>query len=388
MIKLKIKRGKETPVIHKHHWIFSGAVERIPEFESGEIAEIYSFRDDLLGHAFLNNGTTILGRMINFSKSDPFDSIRYNIQRAAEMRKSLFDEEKTNTYRVVNGEGDFLSGLIVDRYNDVLVIQIVASGFNKNKQVVVDELVKIFNPKCIYEKSTSPARVKEGLESIEAELYGSMPDKVIVKEYGVTFDVDIKTGQKTGLFLDQREMRKLIGEISFNKNVLNCFSYTGGFSLYSALNGAKSVTSVDSAADAVEISKKNFELNKLGVNEHKFIATDAFKFLNEDKLDYDIVILDPPAFAKKKQDIPNARKGYLNLNRSALSKMKPGTFLLTCSCSYHIDRYLFESIINRAANETGRTIKVISRQILAKDHPINPFHDENDYLKSLLLYVE
>lgn len=387
-IQLKLKRGKEIPVKNRHHWIFSGAVENIPRFQNGDIAEVLSHNREFLGYAFLNNGTTILARMINFEKKDPFESIRANIRAASELRKSVFKESETNCYRLVNGEGDYLSGIVIDRYADVFVIQIVSSGFERYKKLIVEELVKSFKPKCIYEKSNSPARSKEGLKMSEGVLYGELPSELIVRENNIFFKVDIKNSQKTGLFLDQKEMRKMIGDLSFGKSVLNCFSYTGGFSLYAAKGGANTVTSIDIAKDAIETAKENFTLNKISHNNHKFLAEDAFQFLSRDSLKYDVIILDPPAFAKKREDLPNAKKGYLNINKTALAKIPSGGFLLTCSCSYHMTYDIFEEVITRAANETGRKIKILSKQILGKDHPLNLFHNEIDYLKSLLLYVE
>jgi 23S rRNA (cytosine1962-C5)-methyltransferase len=349
---------------------------------------VYSFSDELLGHALMNNDTSIACRMVNFDSADPLTSIKLNIIKAINLRKALFNDSITNTYRLINGEGDNIPGLIVDRYNKVFVIQIVSSGIDVIKDTIVEIISKELEVDCIYEKSDMPARKKEGLEEFQGILMGKLNDRIEVLENGVKFIVDIKHSQKTGLFLDQREMRNLVGTYAKNKRVLNCFSYTGGFSLYAALNGAKSVTSVDIAKDAVELTKDNFTANNLPLDKHEFLALDVFEYLNSNNLDFDFVILDPPAFAKKKEDVWNAKKGYLNINRTALKKMPKSSFLLTCSCSYHVDQSLFESIVKQAALESKRNVKVLSKHRLASDHPINLFHSEMDYLKSLLLFVE
>lgn len=383
-----LERGKDRPIRDRHHWIFSRAIKSAPNYQNGDILPVYSNDGELLGHAMLNKDTAIAGRMVNFDSTDPVTSIKLNIKRAIEYRKALFKNEQTNAYRLVNGEGDNLSGLVIDQYNKVFVIQIVSTGMDKLKDVIIETLKNETEVECIYEKSTIHARRKDGLESFEGVLYGNLPEKVEILEHGVKFLVDIKQSQKTGLFLDQREMRKLVGEYTKDRTLLNCFSYTGGFSLYAAKNGAKKVVSVDIAPEAVELSKENFKANNLDVNKHEFVATDAFEYLHNQDLNFDFIILDPPAFAKKKEDLPNARRGYLDINRTTLRKMPSNSFLLTCSCSYHLSEEMFEDIVKQAALDTGRKIKIITKHRLAGDHPINPFHSELDYLKSLLLYVD
>lgn len=383
-----LNKGKERPVREKHHWIFSGAIAYSPKYNNGDILPVYSADNQLLGHAMMNNDTSIAGRMINFDSTDPNASIRLNIKRAIKFRAELFKNEDTNAYRLINGEADNLSGLVVDKYNKVLVIQIVSTGMD----LLINDICKILQEEldieCIYEKSTIGARKKEGLKDSERILWGKLPEKVEIKENGIKFLVDIKNSQKTGLFLDQREMRKLVGEFAKDRSVLNCFSYTGGFSLYAAKMGAKRVVSVDIASDAVNASKENFKANGLNVDNSDFKAVDAFEFLHTEQLNYDFIILDPPAFAKKREDIPNAKKGYMNINKTAFRKMPANSFLLTCSCSYHVDQQMFESIIKQAALDAGRNVKVIAKHRLASDHPLNIFHNEMDYLKSLLLFVD
>ncbi len=390
--KVILNPGKERPIQNRHHWIFSGAIKHAPDYENGEIMQVYSANEELVGHASFNKNTVIAGRMINFDSSDPMETIKLNIQRAIELREKLFDKN-TNTYRLINGEGDGISGLVVDRYNDVLVLQIVAVGIDQIKMFIVEtlkeEFKKINKPlSCVYEKSTIHARRKEGLQSFEGALFGKLEQKIEVLENGVKFLVDVNQSQKTGLFLDQREMRKLVGEMARGKNVLNTFSYTGGFSLYAMKGGAKSVTSVDIAAEAIELSKKNFELNGFNVENNGFVAADAFRFLHDEPLDYDFIILDPPAFAKKKEDLEKAKRGYGDINRTTLRKMPVNSFLLTCSCSYHVPEEIFEKVVMAAARDAGRNVRIVQKHRLAMDHPINIYHSEIDYLKGLLLYVD
>lgn len=383
-----LQRGKERPIKDKHHWIFSGAIAKAPNYSNGDILPVYSASGELLGHAMMNKDTSIAARMINFDSTDPVSSIKLNIKRAIKYRQELFRDQNTNAYRLINGEGDNLSGLVIDKYNNVLVVQIVSTGMDKLINEIVSVLTNELNVDCIYEKSTIGARKKEGLPDMERILFGKLPDKVEILENGVKFLVDIKNSQKTGLFLDQREMRKLVGEFAKDRTVLNCFSYTGGFSLYAAINGARKVVSVDIAQDAVNLSKDNFVVNKISTDNHEFRAVDAFDYLHNQELNFDFIILDPPAFAKKREDIPNARRGYLDINKTALRKMPSNSFLLTCSCSYHMDQRMFEDIIKQAALETGRKVKIIAKHRLASDHPLNVFHNEMDYLKSLLLYID
>jgi 23S rRNA (cytosine1962-C5)-methyltransferase len=327
--------------------------------------------------------------MINFSNQDPLESLKENIKNAVTLRNKLFGPE-TNAYRLINGEGDLIPGLVVDRYNKVLVIQIATQGIEKLKETLVEMLIeatKEWGIESIYEKSNMPARGKDGLQNFAGFVWGEKIESAVVLENNIKFEVDFIKGQKTGLFLDMREMRKLVGEYSKDKTVLNCFSYSGGFSLYAAMGGAKSVTSVDSDAGAIEMSKKNFEINNIKTP-HLPIAVDAFKYLNDDPLQYNFIILDPPAFAKKKEDLPQAKRGYGQINRLVLSKIPVGSFLLTCSCSYHLDKEEFEQVIKKAASDARRSVKIVSKHHLAGDHAININHSEVDYLKSILLYVE
>ena len=386
--KITLKKGREIPVKNHHHWIFSGAIDGLPAYENGEILAVYTFDGNILGHAYFNKTTDIAGRMINFDNLDPVTSLKQNILEAIMFRENFFDKS-TNCFRLINGEGDAVPGLVVDKYNDVLVIQISTWGIEKLKQEVLGVLKDFYKDKisCIYERSDISSRKREGLQNSRGFLLGQEKSRVEVLENGIKFDVDFINGQKTGLFMDMREMRHLVTHISENKRVLNCFCYTGAFSLYALKGNANSVTSVDISKDAVEAVKAHLVLNKFDPEKNPAIAEDVFDFLRKESLDYDLVILDPPAFAKKKSDLDSAKKAYYEINKTSFSKMPAHSMLLTCSCSYHLDELTFERIVAKAAKDAGRTIKMMSKHRLAPDHPINMYHTEMDYLKSMLIYV-
>ena len=382
-----LKPGRDKAIKNKHHWIFSGAVSYISEFNNGEILPVYSANGELLGQAYCNKKTSILGRMLSFGEINPIKELENNLASAIGMRQSLFNEKLTNCYRLVNSEGDSIPGLIIDKYAEVLVIQSATAGIDLLKPQIVDFLVKKLKPITIYEKSDLSSRREEGLTMSEGLLFGKEIKSVEVVENGIKFIVDLVNSQKTGFFLDQREMRVWVGELAKNKTVLNCFGYTGGFSLYAAKVGAKQVDTVDISAEAIKRAEENFKLNNFR-GQFGFIVDDVFEFLRAKELNYDLIILDPPAFAKKKNDIIKACRGYKDINRLALQKMPVGSVLITSSCSYHVDEKLFQTVVFQAAVEAGRKVRIIGRHHLAPDHPINIFHPEGEYLKSLVLYVE
>lgn len=386
--KLVLKPGRDKAVRNFHHWIFSGAIQNVSNYEDGEILSVYSHNGERLGFAYCNHQTSITGRMLSFGKVDPMEQLKKNIDSAIEMRARLFDKKSTNCCRLINSEGDGIPGLIVDKYNEVLVVQIATAGISKLKEYLVDYLVKKLKPHAIYEKSDLPSRREEGMEMTEGFLYGGNSGEIEVMENGLKFKIDLENSQKTGFFLDQREMRVLVGKLSKDKKVLNCFSYTGGFSLYAWQGGASQVDSVDISEEAIQTAKNNFVLNNFDVKKNNFIAEDVFEFLRKDDLNYDLIILDPPAFAKKKNDVVKACRGYKDINRLALQKIPAGGVLVTSSCSYHVDEKLFQTVVFQAAVEAKRKVRIIERHHLAPDHPINIYHPEGEYLKSLVLWVE
>lgn len=386
--KVILKKGKEKPLRNKHHWIFSGAIQTLPSFSPGDILPVYSSEKELLGSAYFNSSSSIIGRMLSFGSEDPLACVKNNLKRAIALRKNYFKESETNAYRLINGEGDRIPGLIVDRYADVLVIQVSTLGIERIKKDILSFLMEHY-PSCrmILEKSQLPSRKEEGLKNFEGLLHGEEIDEVEVVENSVKFLVSFSQSQKTGFFLDQRDMRNLVGQLANNKKVLNCFSYSGGFSLYAARMGADKIVSVDRSQSAIDLAQRNFDLNGYPSPEGSLLCEDVFQYLREDPLDYDLVILDPPAFAKKKEDIKKACRGYKDINRLALQKMPPSSLLLTCSCSYHVDEKLFQTVVFQAASESSREVQILTQHRQAFDHPVNIFHPEGKYLKSLLLYV-
>lgn len=383
--KASLKPGKDKPLLNRHHWIFSGALAHLPPHEPGEILAVESASSLILGYAYFNRKSSIVGRMVSFNE-EPLIAIEKALIDAIELRKTLFDAN-TNAYRLINGEGDGLPGLIVDRYDDHLVIQISTLGMDKLKPFIVEILDRELAPKAILEKSLSPSRSEEGLKPLQQVLKGEVAKNIPVLENGLKFLVDPVDGQKTGFFLDQREMRRLVQEKAHGKRVLNCFSYTGGFTAYALAGGAIQADSVDISANAIEEAKTNCLINGFAPEKSGFYAEDAFEFLRKNDLQYDLIILDPPAFAKRAKDVVAACRGYKDINRTALQKMPKGSTLITCSCSYFVDEKLFQQVIFQAAAEAKRTVRIIGKHRQAEDHPVNLFHPEGSYLKSLVLYV-
>lgn len=385
--RLSLKPDKDRPIRQRHHWIFSGAVLDAPVYEDGAIAEVFSSKGESLGIALLNKGKSIVGQMIAYGTESLEEALKGRIADAAALRRRLFDPSHTNAFRLINTEGDGIPGLIVDSYNGVLVLQISSAGIERLKEKIVSLLIAEWAPVAIFEKSTSSLRKREGLSDQKGHLYGDLNPEVEVLENGLKFSVHVLEGQKTGLFLDQRDMRAQIRELSRNKKVLNCFSYTGGFSLAALAGGAIQVDSVDISAKCGPAIERNLILNNIPLEKHRFVARDAIDYVIQEPLDYDLLILDPPAFAKKRQDIPKASHAYRKLNKKVIEKMKPGALLLTCSCSSQIDDDLFQTILFKAALEAGRKARVLGSHRQAADHPVSLYHPESTYLKSLLLEI-
>ncbi len=388
-VAVNLKQGREVHARNHHPWVFLGAVASFPEFENGSILPVHDYLNNFLGYGYFNRGQSIVGRMISFRQEDPLDTIIKNINNAISTRTQSINAD-TNCYRLINGEGDFLPGLVVDKYDSVLVVQINTLGMERLKPLIIATLTKSLSPKAIYEKSSTSTRRKEGLEDVNAALIGKVEGPIEVMENGLKFFVDIAHGQKTGLFLDQRNMRQLVKQHAMGKTLLNCFAYTGGFSVYALAGGARKAVSLDTDKQATTLTQTNLKLNGFATTENEIISEDVFSYLGRTNLDknFDFIILDPPAFAKRASDIENASRGYRELNRLALEKLPPGGLLLTSSCSSHIDRQMFQTIIFQAAKDARRNVKILSYHLLAPDHPISLYFPEGDYLKSLLLWVE
>lgn len=387
-----LKPGRDKHVRNKHPWVFMGAIQSYPEFENGDILPVVTTSGTFVGYGYFNRGQSISGRMFSFSDElEPEAAFVANIKSALAMRKNVLQSqaEETNAYRLINGEGDNLPGLIVDRYDKVLVIQINTLGIEKLKPLILKTLQDETGLNLIYEKSSTQTRRKEGLQEFEGWLAGEAEQPFLISEHGLKFNVNVTGMQKTGFFLDQREMRQLVRSYAKDKTVLNCFSYTGGFSVYALVGGAKKVDSVDLSEPAIEGAKTNVALNGFSIEENKFFAQDVLSYFRENRaIEYDFIILDPPAFAKKASDVTNASRGYRDINRAALEKLPVGGLLLTSSCSSHIDTQMFQTIVFQAAKDAKRKVKILSYHVLGADHPVDLFFPQGDYLKSLLLYVE
>jgi 23S rRNA (cytosine1962-C5)-methyltransferase len=383
-----LKPGKEKAAFNRHHWIFSGAVAQMPDFEDGQILPVESSAGQMLGHAYFNRHSGIIGRFVSFGASAPEAAILNHLEEAYKLRQNLFDGSDTTAYRLVNAEGDSLPGLTIDRYEDSLVLQITTLGMEKLKPLILDWLGKNLEPKGIYERSDLSARKEEGMPEYAGWLGPAAETQIDFRENGLKFRADIAVGQKTGFFLDQREMRSLVKSHSRGRKVLNCFAYTGAFGVYALAGGAVRADAVEISENAKELFEYHLQANGFGPDQGNFFAADVFDFLRSDGVaGYDFVILDPPAFAKRKTDIVRAARGYKDINRLAIKNVNPGGLVLTSSCSYFVDEKLFRQVVFQAAAEAGRDVKIIGKHRLAPDHPINIYHPEGEYLKSFLLHV-
>ncbi len=383
-----LKPGRDKAVRNRHHWIFSGAIRELPDFEDGALLPVRSAGGDLLGHGYFNRKSSITGRMVSFGDEPPEAGVRRSLERAIAMRAGFFDAAVTNARRLVNAEGDGLPGLIADLYDDVLVLQVATLGMEKLKPLVLDVLSSALRPRAVLEKSDLPARHEEGLGDVEAVLAGEPVDKVRILEAGVPYWVSLAGGQKTGFYLDQRESRKLVRDCAAGRRVLNTFAYSGSFSVCALLGGALRADSVDTSAAATALAQENFELNGLPSGSGIFFTADVFEFLREPALDHDFIILDPPAFAKKRTDVVAACRGYKDINRLALQRVRTPGLVLTFSCSHFVDEGLFQQVVFQAAHEAGRRVRILQKHRQALDHPVNVYHPETAYLKGFLLYVD
>ena len=389
MKKIILLRNKERSLQRFHPWVFSGAVyKKDPTLNDGDIVEVYDSENRYLATGHYNNNS-ICVRIFSFQQVTPdFEFWKSKFENAIQFRKSilLIDNPQTNIFRLINGEGDFMPGLIIDWFNGHVVIQFHSPGMFLLKDTIVSIILELFpnQIKSIYNKSSSTLNENTDRSENEGLLYGKLED-VLVLENGTPFYVDIETGQKTGFFIDQRDNRALVGEFSRGRRVLNLFCYTGGFSLYALQGGAELVHSVDISKRAIEWTDKNVSLDE-NKELHQSFAENVFDFL--DKMEdgfYDLIILDPPAFAKHHRAKDQGIKGYRNINRKAMEKLKSGGFLFTFSCSQAISRDEFQTIVFSAAAMENKTVRIVKQLHQSLDHPVSIFHPEGEYLKGLML---
>lgn len=390
--KVYLKSGKEESLKRFHPWVFSGAIARIEgEPEEGEIVDVYTSKKNFIARGHFQIGS-IAVRVLTFQQENiDHDFWKHKLEVAYDLRRSLdlAGNPINNTYRLVHGEGDNLPGLIIDIYDHTAVMQAHSVGMHVYRMDIADALTEVMGDvvQNIYYKSETTLPYKAELGQENGFIKGGSPENVAM-EYGLKFHVDWLKGQKTGFFVDQRENRKLLEHYAKGRNVLNMFCYTGGFSFYAMRGGANLVHSVDSSAKAIDLTNQNVELNFPGDIRHKAFAEDAFKYLDRMGDQYDLIILDPPAFAKHRDALRNALRGYSKLNAKAFEKIKPGGILFTFSCSQVVDKKDFRNAVFTAAAQSGRSVRILHQLTQPGDHPVNIYHPEGEYLKGLVLYVE
>jgi 23S rRNA (cytosine1962-C5)-methyltransferase len=387
--RIILKRGREKPVLRGHPWVFSGAVAKVEgEVSPGDVGEVCSEGGQFLGLGQINPRSQIILRLLTGKKEElGEDFFRGRISRAVGLREDWL-RGKTNAYRVINGEGDFLPGLIVDRYGETLVLQCLTAGMDRLKEMFIHLLAKGLRPQSIYERSDVMTRNEEGLAESSGLLYGkNIPEWIEIEEEDCRFRVNVKKGQKTGFYLDQRENRFSLKRLSEGKKMLDCFSYTGAFSIHAGSGGAKDFTLIDSSQEALAIAEEHFRLNQMDKVPRRLIRGDVFEVMRGIDPGYDIVILDPPPFAKKKGHLPGASKGYKDLNLWAFRLLNKEGLLFTFSCSHHMSWDLFQKIVFSAALDSGRSVQLIGRMGHPWDHPINLCHPEGEYLRGLICRV-
>ena len=387
-----LRKGKEESLLRFHPWVFSGAIANLDEgIEEGEIVKVITSKGNCIAIGHYQIGS-IAVRVLTFKDVNIDDDFWCSrLKSAIDMRVKLgiADNPQNNTYRLVHGEGDNLPGLVIDVYGRTAVMQAHSVGMHVFRKEIARALVLVMGERIanVYYKSETTLPFKADLGQENGFLYGGSEDNTAI-ENGLKFHVDWLKGQKTGFFVDQRENRSLLESYSKDKKVLNMFCYTGGFSFYAMRGGAKLVHSVDSSAKAIELTKRNVELNFPNDTRHEVFCEDAFKYLDKAGGDYDLVILDPPAFAKHRAALRNALKGYTRLNVKAFEKMKSGGILFTFSCSQVVTKDNFRNAVFTAAAQAGRKVRILHQLHQPADHPINIYHPEGEYLKGLVLYVE
>ena len=392
MKKIFLKPKKEESILRHHPWVFSGAIQQLPVgLQEGEIVEVLDAKGKKLATGHFQIGS-IAVRILEFGESAlPENFFEKRLESAFALRKTLnLVRPDNNCYRLVHGEGDFLPGLVIDIYGDTAVMQAHSPGMHHDRFKVADALVTLPEAgiRNVFYKSDTTLPFKANLDPVNEYIIGHY-DGCLALENGLQFNIDWLKGQKTGFFIDQRENRLLLQKYSSHKDVLNMFCYTGGFSVYALRGGANKVVSVDSSSKAIELTDTNISMNFPDDNRHVSVAVDAFKFLDEIKKDeFDLIILDPPAFAKHRSALKNGLIGYRKLNLKAFEKIRKGGIIFTFSCSQVVTKEMFRLAVFTAAAQSGRKVRILHQLTQPADHPIDISHPEGEYLKGLVLYVE
>ena len=388
-----LKKGKEKAVLQRHPWVFSGALQQVKgKPKNGDLVKVIAFDDEFLAYGYFNGSSRVAVRLLSWEEENLPDELwwRTRLQAAVAARATILSEN-TNACRLVFSESDYLPGLIADKYGDYLSLQILTSGAENMKPVILDELQKLTGAKGIFDKSDASARAHDGLEATEGLLWGQLPpDFVEVKENGVKYHINIVEGQKSGFYCDQRDNRKILASYVKGKRVLDCFSYSGGFTLNALSQGAASVVAVDSSALALETLNKNILLNGFNSTQFSAIQSDVNKQLRlfkEQEEKFDVVILDPPKYAPSRSALDRAARAYKDLNRLGMLVLEKGGLLATFSCSGAVDMETFKQIIAWAALDAGKEVQILHQFSQPEDHPIRISFPEGEYLKGLLCRV-
>lgn len=394
MIEVILKKGKEKAALQRHPWIFSGAIDKVKGSPlNGEVVMVRAADKEFLAYGYYNAQSRVAVRLLEWDESKTIDKAWYQqkLQNAIAARQPVLQDQQTNTCRLVFSEADFLPGLIVDQYANFLSLQILSAGMETIKQDIIDILKEELKPAGIFDKSDANARTHENLEMAQGLLWGEMPPEFIeVKENGILYHINIAEGQKSGFYCDQRDNRRILAEYAKDKQVLDCFSYSGGFSLNSLSKGASHVTSVDSSALALETLQHNVVLNGYDPSQQTSIQSDVNKQLRlfkEEGKKFDIIVLDPPKYAPSRSALDRAARAYKDLNRHAMYLLESGGLLATFSCSGAVDIETFKQIIAWAALDAGKEVQIIKQFNQPEDHPIRVSFTEGEYLKGLLLRV-
>jgi len=394
MNEIILKPGRDKTARQRHPWIFSGGIMKTPSgISPGEIVRVVDSKKNFVAYGYHNPNSQIAIRLLEWNENALIDDSWWQarIADAVARRKHFIDDSKTNAFRLVFGESDLFPGLVVDRYADFIVMQALTAGIESVKIMLASHLNDLLKPSGIYERSDTESRTLEGLEIMAGQLLGAAPpDRLIVTENGYRLSVDIKSGQKTGLYLDQRDNHKAVASYAAEKELLDCFSYTGAFSVHALGAGAKSVTLVDSSAQSLKTAQQNIQLNRLDETKSTFIDGDAFQILRQFRdsgRSYDMVILDPPKFAPTKSDLKKALSGYKDINLLALKILRPGGILVTFSCSGAVDAQTLQTVLFWAATDAGRNLQIIRTFSQGEDHPRLVTFPESEYLKGFICRV-